>query len=214
MAQQMSRQQLADEKRKEDAFNSIFVTVIQYFPWGQWYFLMKMASSMLTEQLPKRIGIDKDGRPIVIYKGDVNKLLGVWLQPSHEIISKDLGRIFTKGNDKSDWTKFSIDMLSGGGQFTEMYDQYDKKNRIFDISPDEFDEQVAKRSPEALKKLNEIQLSPEQKAKFKATYPAQYKKLTGGKLTSGKKVAIASVSIIGGLLLIGVLIGMFKTQKT
>jgi hypothetical protein len=122
----VSKQQIADEQRKEREYNKLFEQVISKSPFGQWYGLMIGASNLLTQNLPKSVGIDQDGRPMVVYKGDVNKLLGVWATPTHKVIAQDLSQ--------QKYGKALGDLL-GIGQITETIKQ--KRAKFFDISPEE-----------------------------------------------------------------------------
>ena len=122
----ISKEQLEEEQRKEREYNKLFEMVISKSPFGQWYSLMIGASNLLTKNLPKRVGIDKDGRPIVVYKTKAGKIMGVWAEPTHKVIAKNLGQ-----------KKYgsAIGALLGTGQITEMIKQ--KRAKFFDISPSE-----------------------------------------------------------------------------
>ena len=88
----ISQEQLAEEQRKEKEYNKLFELVISKSPFGQWYPFMIGASNMLTKRLPKSVGVDEDGRPLVIYKGEVGKALGTWARPTHSMLAQDLSR--------------------------------------------------------------------------------------------------------------------------
>jgi hypothetical protein len=122
----ISKAKIADEQRKEAEYNKLFEAVIAKSPFGKWYPLMKMASNTLRKNLPKQVGIDEDGRPVVIYKDIGGKLLGVWSTSTHEVIAKDLS--------EHKYGK-ALGALFGIGQIQEMKTQM--KAKIFDISPDE-----------------------------------------------------------------------------
>lgn len=155
----VSQQQIADEKRKEREYNKLFEEVIAKSPFGQWYGLMIGASNLLTQNLPKRVGIDQDGRPMVVYKGDVNKLLGVWATPTHKVIAEDLSQ--------QKYGKAIGDLL-GIGQITETIKQ--KRAKFFDISPEEVTQIINRKIQQSkepkntvvLKKDNELNLSKKQ----------------------------------------------------
>lgn len=132
----MTQAQLNEEKRKEAAYNQLFDKVIVKFkPFGTWYQYMIGASELLTKNLPKRICIDKDGRPVVIYKGDLAKMAGVWATPTHKVISKDIA-------EHKYWR--ALGDLLGVGQIVETVKQYTNHNQCFDISPDEVREMYTK----------------------------------------------------------------------
>jgi hypothetical protein len=125
----ISKEQIAEEERKEKEYNKLFEMVISKSPFGQWYGLMIGASNLLTKNLPKRVGIDKDGRPIIVYKTEMGKIMGVWANPTHKVIAKNLGQ-------KKYGT--AVGALLGTGQITEMIKQ--KRAKFFDISPSEVTE--------------------------------------------------------------------------
>lgn len=147
----LSQKQLAEEARKEREYNKLSEAIINKSPFGQWYPLMIGASNLLRKNLKKVVGIDEDGRPLVVYKTDIGKALGVWSTPTHEVISKDLSR--------NDW-KGALGALLGGGQIAEIRKQ--KKAKFFDISPKEVGEQYNKTLVEARKKAQQ-QGKPEPK---------------------------------------------------
>jgi hypothetical protein len=121
--------QLADEQRKEREYNKLFETVIKYTPFKNWYPLMIGASRLVTGTLKKRVGVDESGRPIVVYKTDVGKVLGVWAKPTHESIARD----FARGK----YGKGILNLLLPIDHIKDLIQQKSKKNIIFDISPDE-----------------------------------------------------------------------------
>lgn len=136
----LSKEQLAEEQRKEAEYNKLFEKIISKSPFGQWYGLMIGASNLLTKNLPKRVGIDQDGRPLVVYKGDIGKLMGVWAVPTHKVIAHDLSIKDYKG---------ALGAFFGSGQIVETIKQ--KKAIFFDISPEEVGEINKKKSQETNK---------------------------------------------------------------
>lgn len=125
---------LADEQRKEGEYNKLFEAVISKSPFSQWYPLMVSTSDMLTNNLQKRVGIDEDGRPLVVYKSEAGKLLGTWATATHKVIAKDLSQ--------KEYGK-ALGALLGVGQVNEMIRQ--KRAKFFDISPKEVEEVYNKR---------------------------------------------------------------------
>ena len=138
-------EQLANEQRKEREYNKLFETVIQKTPFGNWYPLMIGASRLVTGTLPKRVGIDETGRPIVVYKGDVGKVIGVWAKPTHESIARD----FAQGK----YGKGILNLVLPIDHIKDLIQQKSKKNIIFDISPEEV-AQVYNRLPNKNKPVN------------------------------------------------------------
>ena len=102
------------------------------------------ASNLLRKNLKKVVGIDEDGRPLVVYKTDIGKSFRSLVYPTHEVISKDLSR--------NDWKEKTLGALLGGGQIAEIRKQ--KKAKFFDISPKEVGEQYNKTLVETRKKHN------------------------------------------------------------
>ena len=137
----LSKEQLAEEQRKEAEYNKLFEKIISKSPFGQWYGLMIGASNLLTKNLPKRVGIDQDGRPLVVYKGDIGKLMGVWAVPTHKVIAHDLAIKDYKG---------ALGAFFGSGQIVETIKQ--KKAMFFDISPEEVGEINKKKAEETKQK--------------------------------------------------------------
>lgn len=140
----LSKEQLAEEKRKEAEYNKLFEMVISKTPFGQWYPFMIGASNMLTKNLPKRVGIDEDGRPLVVYKGEIGKALGTWARPTHAMLSQDLSR--------GDW-KSTIQVLTGTVGAVKIKElQKQRKAKFFDISPKEVGEMHNKKIAELREK--------------------------------------------------------------
>ena len=140
----ITKAQLAEEQRKEAEYNKLMETVIQKTGgWGKFLGLMMVASDLLTKKLDKRIGVDKDGRPLVVYKSDIQKVMGVWAVPTHKVLSKDISQ--------KKWGKLFIDVLTGG-QITEMVNQ--KRAKFFDISPKDVERIRKKKLAEELAKKN------------------------------------------------------------
>ena len=137
----LSKEQLADEQRKEAEYNKLSEMVISKTAWGKFYGLMIGASNLLTRNLDKRVGVDEDGRPLVVYKSDIQKVMGVWAIPTHKVIAKDISQ--------KKWGKLVVDALTGG-QITEMAKQ--KKAKFFDISPKEVGEMHNKKIAELREK--------------------------------------------------------------
>lgn len=125
----MTAQQLADEQRKYTQYNKLFETVIQKSPFGNWYPLMIGASRLVTGNLPKRVGVDETGRPIVVYKGDVSKTIGVWAKPTHEAIARD----FAQGK----YGRGILNLFLPIDSIIALIQQKSKKTKVFDISPEE-----------------------------------------------------------------------------
>jgi len=127
----LSQQELDDEQRRYTEYNKLFTTVIRYTPFGKFYPLMIGASNALTKNLPNRVGVDQDGRPIVVYKGEVGKLFGVWAVPTHERLARELA--------EKKYGKALLDLFTSGiyGGVTSMLQQNSKKNIIFNISSKE-----------------------------------------------------------------------------
>lgn len=150
----ISKEQLADEQRKEREYNKLFELVISKSPFGQWYGLMIGASNLVTKNLPKRVGVDEDGRPMVVYKSDAQKLMGVWAEPTHKVIARDLGKKKYKE---------ALGALLGGGQIQEIVRQ--KRAKFFDISPKEVGEmhnkKVSQKKKEVVSGNKSVALTPD-----------------------------------------------------
>ncbi|HMZ94916.1 MAG TPA: hypothetical protein PLD56_10395 [Chitinophagales bacterium] len=125
----VSKEQLAEEKKKEAQFNALFEQVISKSPFGQWYPLMIGASNLLTKNLPQRVGIDEEGRPIVVYKSEVGKVLGTWAVPVHQVFAKNLSQ--------KKWKDALSDIFTSGTVSQIKTIQRQKKAKFFDISPKE-----------------------------------------------------------------------------
>lgn len=147
----LTAKQLADEQRKEREYNKLFETVISKSPFANWYPLMIGASRLVTGNLPKRVGIDENGRPIVVYKGDVGKVIGIWAKPTHESISRD----FSQGK----YGRGILDLFLPIDHIKDMIRQKSKKNIIFDISPEEV-KQIYTTVPNKTKPVTPINRPP------------------------------------------------------
>jgi hypothetical protein len=197
----ISKQQLAEEQRKEREYNKLFDQVISKSPFANWYPLMIGASNLLTKNLPKRVGVDTDGRPIVVYKSTIGKVMGVWAEPTHKVIARDLG--------KKQFGK-ALGALLGIGQIQEM--QRQKKAKFFDISPKEVQEIRNKRIALAnLKKKQAEQKALENNKPLPpvTTEEEQYSERTVNEptLIEDKKTNYAPVIILS-LIGIAVIIGI------
>lgn len=151
----ISKEQLAEEQKKERQFNALFEQVISKTPFGQWYPLMIGASRMLTNNLPKRVGIEPDGRPIVVYKTKSGKFIGTFATPTHELLAKDLSQ--------KKWKEALTTVLSGGISTKIKNIQRQKKAKIFDISPDDvkrlYEKKLALEKSQAKRGINPIKTS-------------------------------------------------------
>ena len=147
----ISKEQLADEQRKEREYNKLFEAVIAKSPFGQWYPLMIGASNLLTQNLKKRVGIDEDGRPIVVYKSEVGKVMGTWAVPVHQVIAKNISQ--------KKWVDVLSDIFTSGTVSQIKTIQKQKKAKFFDISPKEVGE-VHNRKV-ALKKQSNKVITPD-----------------------------------------------------
>jgi len=197
----ISKEQIAEEQRKEREYNKLFEMVISKSPFGQWYGLMIGASNLLTKNLPKRVGIDKDGRPIIVYKTEMGKIMGVWAEPTHKVIAKNLGQ-----------KKYgaAIGALLGTGQITEMIKQ--KRAKFFDISPSEVTDIRNKR--EALKNkktepIKPVDVSVNENLRLKENTPVIEQKKLDKKPDEKNYAPI----IILSLLSIGSIIAIVKYRK-
>lgn len=160
----ITQEQYNNEKRKEAEFNKLFDTFAQNSPFGQWYGYMIKASNMLTKNLPKCIAIDKDGRPVIIYKGQLSKIAGVWGTATHKSVASD----FSQGK----WLE-GIGGIFGAGHIKDMIDQNKKYKQVFDISPDEITQiwkkRLAASSPQTAKAIKEAEVKDEAEAAIKPT---------------------------------------------
>jgi hypothetical protein len=152
----ISKEQLADEQRKEREYNKLFELVISKSPFGQWYGLMIGASNLVTKNLPKRVGVDEDGRPMVVYKSDAQKLMGVWAEPTHKLLARKLGQ-------KKYGEAFQAIFAPSLGHIKEM--QRQKKAIFFDISPKEVGEmhnkKVSQKKKEVVTGNKSVTLTPD-----------------------------------------------------
>lgn len=163
----VSQQQIADEQRKEAEFNKLFEQVISKSPFGQWYGLMIGASNLLTQNLQKRVGVGRDGRPIVVYKTNIGKLMGVWATPTHKVIAKDL----SQGKYGE-----ALGALLGIGQIVEMVKQQQAK--FFDISPKEVQEIYARKQAAKNKKITPVTIPVAPVLNIKKTVESEEKNYT------------------------------------
>ena len=132
----ITNEQLADEQRKEREFNKLSEAVISKTAWGKFYGLMRGASRLLTDNLKQSVGIDSDGRPIVVYKKDVSKVLGTFAVPAHEWMAKEYA--------KKDLGGLIGSVLTMGISSMAKNIKQQKKAKFFDISPKEVEEMYAK----------------------------------------------------------------------
>lgn len=198
----ISKEQIAEEQRKEREYNKLFEAVISKSPFGQWYSLMIGASNLLTKNLPKRVGIDKDGRPIIVYKTEMGKIMGVWAEPTHKVIAKNLGQ-----------KKYgsAIGALLGTGQITEMIKQ--KRAKFFDISPSDVTE-INNRRIALKKQKTEIKLVEEtQKESSREAKPIPVSVDKNEVQKDNKKEINYAPVIILSLVGIGSVIAIIKYRK-
>lgn len=132
----MTEKQLKDELRKEQAFNALFDTIAQKSPFGQWYGLMLAASNAYTKNLAQRVCLDKNNRPIIIYKTEFGKITGIFATATHKFVAEDLAQ--------KKYGKALLDLLTGG-QGSRIVEQNKKYTQCFDISPKEVTEMYAKK---------------------------------------------------------------------
>lgn len=84
----LTKEQLAAEKANEAKLNQLSDQIIGYTPFGQLYPLMKMASQAGQGAIPHKICVDADGRSVKVYKGTTGQLIGSFLKPTHEYVTK------------------------------------------------------------------------------------------------------------------------------
>lgn len=120
--------QIATEQQKEQKLNYLSEQVIGYTAWGKFYGLMRGAAAAGEGLIPHKVCVSADGREIKVYKSDAGKLIGSFLKPVHEYVSKDL----SQGN----YVQAFLDATTGWfGQV--QYAQEQKKATCFDITPKE-----------------------------------------------------------------------------
>ena len=190
----ITKEQLADEQRKEREFNRLSETVISVMPFGKFYGLMRGASSLLTNNLPKSVGIDESGRPIVVYKKDITKVIGTFAVPAHEWMGKE----FAKG----DWKAGIASVFTGGFSTMAKNIQQQKRAKFFDISPEEVQDMYAKKNL-----ANQKSNIPENKDTNKRLSSER----TGDKFLGMPKAVGITVAVVGGLAL--VVGGIFLVRK-
>lgn len=78
-----------EEQAKEKQYNDLSASVIGVTGvWGQFYGLMKTASSTGQGMIPHKVCRDKDGGEIKVYDTKLNKFIGSFLTPTHEYVTK------------------------------------------------------------------------------------------------------------------------------
>lgn len=189
----ITKEQLADEQRKEREFNRLSETVISVMPFGRFYGLMRGASSLLTNNLPKSVGIDESGRPIVVYKKDITKVIGTFSVPAHEWMGKEFG--------KKDFGGGIASIFSGGFSTMAKNIKQQKKAKFFDISPEEVQEMYTKKNLE-------IKSNSTENKDYSKRLSSETK---GDKFLGMPKTLGITVSVIGTLAL--VIGGFFLIKK-
>jgi hypothetical protein len=182
-----------EEQRKEAEFNKLSEAVISKTPWGKFYGLMRGASRLFTQNLKQSVGIDDDGRPIVVYKKDISKILGTFAVPAHEWMAKEYA--------KKDWGGLLASVFTGGVSSEMKNIKQQKKAKFFDISPKEVEEIYNRRKAEEKAKLDNLtNLANLNKEKEKAK---NISKISKSKILGMPMVAIGlgvAVLAVGGLL--------------
>ena len=179
-----------EEQRKEAEFNKLSEAVISKTSFGKFYGLMRGASRLFTQNLKQSVGIDDDGRPIVVYKKDISKILGTFAVPAHEWMAKEYA--------KKDWGGFIASVFTGGFSSEMKNIKQQKKAKFFDISPKEVEEIYNRRKAEEKAKLDKLTNLDNLKEKAKNISKISKSKIVGMPMvTIGLGVALLAV---GGLL--------------
>lgn len=123
----VTAQQIAAEKANEAKLNQLSDQIIGYTPFGQLYPLMKLASQTGQGAIPHKICIGADGRTVKVYKGTAGQLIGSFLKPTHEYITKYLSQ--------GDFLKALAATTGIYGQIQDFQDQ--KNATCITITPNE-----------------------------------------------------------------------------
>lgn len=81
-----------EQAQKEQTYNQIAEQVIGKTAWGQYYALMRSAAALGEGSIPHRVCVSQDGTEIRVYNSTIGKVVGSFLKPTHEYVTKYLSR--------------------------------------------------------------------------------------------------------------------------
>jgi len=110
----LTQAQIAEEQRKEAAFDKLSVQIIGMTAWGKFYPLMRAAAAMGEGAIPHKVCLDSSGRNLTVYNSNTGKIIGKFLKPMHEYAAAD----FSQGN----YVWGVLDLL-GWGMIHQMVEQ-------------------------------------------------------------------------------------------
>jgi len=89
----VTQQQIDQEAKDEAKFNAIQEQILSYTgAWAKFYPIIRAASKAGEGAINHKVCLDKDGRSIIVYNTTAGRVVGTWLKPTHEYISKYLSR--------------------------------------------------------------------------------------------------------------------------
>lgn len=89
----VTQQQIDQEAKDEAKFNAIQEQILSYTgAWAKFYPLIRAAATAGEGAINHKVCLDKDGRSIVVYNTTAGRVVGTWIKPTHEYISKYLAR--------------------------------------------------------------------------------------------------------------------------
>lgn len=116
-----------EEAQREQTYNQVAEKVIGTTAWGQFYGIMKGAATMGQGAIPHSICISKDGSQIKVYNKIAGKVVGSFLTPTHEYVTKYLA--------KKQYGKALASTFGLFGQLTDIKEQ--REATCFTVTPNE-----------------------------------------------------------------------------